>query len=238
MLWYNLIIFASFGAFFRVFRRLGPVDRVLFTATLLFPYAYYLILSSVSDWSLWPWYWYPLRPALLVGLMLWCLFPPSARLLQITPVTAILIAGVFGYLGLHRWTRQQRGDADAARMIARFAATHPGTYAMGDRAGRVGYLLSSPVIQTEGLMMDRPYLDFVAHETPLGEVLAHYGVRYYIATAYVPYTGCFEASEPAMAGPTSAHMHGEFCQKPLATSMDGGEETLIFDLQPKDNTVR
>ena len=228
---FNLVILASSFLLLRVTRRLAAIDRVLFVATLLFPYLYYLILSSVSDWGLWPWYWYPLRPALLVSFLLWCLWDSSARFLQQTSVTILFVVTALLYVGLHRWTRQQAGDYNAARMIQRFEATHPGIYAMGDRAGRVGYLLPSPVIQTEGLMMDRPYIDLVAAKTPLYEVLNRYHVRYYVATAYTPFTGCFEASEPAMAGPASAHMTGRFCDKPVATSIDNGEQTLIFDLQ-------
>ena len=232
-IWYNLVILASSGLLARVFGRLRPADRVLFPATLLFPYLYYLVLSIVSDWSLWPWYWYPLRPALLVAFLLPCMALPTSRWFQRSPVVVLLVLSVFAYLGVHRWTRQQVGDYAAARMIERFETTHPGIYAMGDRAGRVGYLLHSPVIQTEGLMMDRPYLSFVARRTPLREVLARYNVRYYIGTAYSPYTGCFEASEPAMAGPASAHMRGEFCETPVASSLDAGELTLIFDLHPE-----
>jgi hypothetical protein len=146
-------------------------------------------------------------------------------------VVGFLVLSVFACLALMRWTKQQKDIYEASIEIQQFATTHPGTYAMGDRAGRVAYLIPDPVIQTEGLMMDRDYLDYIRRETPLRKTLAHYEVRYYIATAYKPFQGCFQAVEPAKAGPSSAHMRDKFCEKPVATYFHNDIETLIFDLQ-------
>ena len=79
-------------------------------------------------------------------------------------------------------------------------------------------------------MMDRSYLHYVKQQTPLRDVLAHYGVHYYVATAYKPFSGCFEAAEPAKGGPASAKMRAEFCEQPAAVYFHDGVETLIFDL--------
>jgi hypothetical protein len=145
-------------------------------------------------------------------------------------VIGLLLLSVVVCLSLMRWTRQQADIYAASLEIQEFATRHPGIYAMGDRAGRVAYLIPDPVVQTEGLMMDREYLRYVEKQTPLREVLKHYNVRYYIATAYDPFQGCFEAAEPAKAGPTSAHMRAEFCEDPAASYFHDGIETLIFDL--------
>ena len=211
--------------------RLSPMARVLFPAVILFPFLYYFILSCVSDWTLWGWYIYPIRTALCISFLIFCLWPPSARLLNKTAIAGLLALTVFLALTKLRWTRQQTDIYAATLEIQDFARTHPGTYAMGDRAGRVAYLIPDPIIQTEGLMMDRPYLDFIRRQTPLRETLAHYNVRYYIGTAYEPFTGCFHANEPAKAGPTSAHIRADFCNPPEATFLHDGVETLIFDLQ-------
>jgi hypothetical protein len=141
-----------------------------------------------------------------------------------------LIASVFVCLALLRWTRQQADIYEASLEIERFAQAHPGIYAMGDRAGRVAYLVPDPVVQTEGLMMDRNYLTNVERQVPLREVLAHYNVRFYVATAYEPFSGCFRAVEPAKAGPNSLKMREEFCEQPAATFLHEGIETLIYDL--------
>ena len=229
---FTLVFLAALLLLPRVAPRITPMARVVFPAGILFPFVYYLILCCVSDWTLWGWYYYPLRTALCISLLVFVLFPPLSRFLQRTTVVALLVLTVFAALGLTRWRRQQVDIYDASVEIAHFAQTHPGIYAMGDRAGRVAYLMPDPILQTEGLMMDRPYLELLKRQTPLREVLAKYNVRYYVATAYDPFTGCFEANEPAKAGPHSAHLRGEFCEQPQATFLHNGVETLIFTIGP------
>ncbi len=227
---YLVIVLAAMLVLPAVRRRL-PLATWIYPAVLLFPFVYYFILSCVSDWTLWGWYMYPIRTALCISLVIFCLWPPSARWLRQTWVVALLVLAVAAGAATLRWRRQQE-DIDAASIeLEHFAETHPGTYAMGDRAGRVGYRLHDPVIQTEGLMMDRAFLAHVAASEPLRSTLAQYGVRYYVGTAYVPFSGCFHADEPAKAGPTSAHMSAEFCEAPLATWFHNGIETLVFELK-------
>ncbi len=229
---YAVVLLTALAVLPAIRKRLSPMARILFPSVILFPFLYYFILSCVSDWTLWGWYMYPIRTALCISFLIFCLWPPTSRLLQNSIVTGLVLVAVFAILGLLRWTHQQTDIYEATLEIQQFAQTHPGTYAMGDRAGRVAYLLPNPVVQTEGLMMDRGYLDYIRRQTPLRDVLAHYNVRYYVATAYDPFTGCFQSNEPAKAGPHSAHMRGEFCEKPEATFTHNGIETLIFDLHP------
>ncbi len=229
---FTLILLAGLLIFYANRRRLSPMERVLYLATIAFPFIYYFILCCVSDWTLWGWYMYPIRTALCVSFALFCLWPPAAALLQRPAVTACLVLLVFVSLGLMRWRRQQTDIYDASVEIQTFAAIHLGTYAMGDRAGRVAALIPNPIIQTEGLMMDRPFLELVAAQTPLRDVLTRYHADYYIGTAYEPYTGCFQATEPAKAGPQSAKMRATFCEKPLATFVHNGVTTLIFGVGP------
>jgi hypothetical protein len=227
---FTTVLLTALVVLSRIRRQFEPIDRVLFPAVILFPFVYYFILSCVSDWTLWGWYYYPIRTALCVSFLIFCTFAPFVRLLERPVVIGLLLLSVVVCLSLMRWTRQQADIYAASLEIQEFATRHPGIYAMGDRAGRVAYLIPDPVVQTEGLMMDREYLRYVEKQTPLREVLKHYNVRYYIATAYDPFQGCFEAAEPAKAGPTSAHMRAEFCEDPAASYFHDGIETLIFDL--------
>ena len=104
---------------------------------------------------------------------------------------------------------------------------------MGDRTGRVGYLLNAPLINLEGLVVDKTFLSYVKRQTPLRTVLDVYDVRYYIAIPSSPYNGCFKVAEPVQAGPESPHMQGEFCDKPVAILNIGGTENVVFDLHPE-----
>ena len=210
--------------------RIDPIRRVVFSTALIFPFTYYLILSCVSDWTLWGWYIYPIRTALCVSFVILLSWTPLLSILEKKSMRWALVASVFLCLALLRWTRQQNDIYEASIEIQHFARNHPGIYAMGDRAGRVAYLIQDPVVQTEGLMMDRNYLSYIDRETPLRETLAHYNVRYYVATAYEPYSGCFSAVEPAKAGPSSHKMRATFCEEPQARYVHDGIQTLIYDL--------
>ena len=231
---YATLMLAALLLLPRISSKLTPMARVVFPSLILFPFVYYFILSCVSDWTLWGWYMYPLRTAICISFLVFCLYAPIRRVLERPVVTGLLLVLVFGGLAGLRWTRQQTDIYAASVELEDFARSHPGTYAMGDRAGRVAYLIPYPVVQTEGLMMDRSYLNFIKQQTPLRDVLAHYQARYYVATAYSPFTGCFHAVEPAKAGPTSAKMRAVFCEAPLATYTHDGIETLVFDLQKKN----
>lgn len=229
---FTLIFLAALLLLPRISSRIVPMARIVFPAVILFPFVYYFILCCVSDWTLWGWYYYPLRTALCASFLVFVLYPPSSRILQQPLTVAVLLLAVFAALGVTRWRHQQVDIYDASVEIAHFSQTHPGIYAMGDRAGRVAYLMPDPILQTEGLMMDRPYLELLKRQTPLREVLARYNVNYYVATAYDPFSGCFEANEPAKAGPHSAHLRAEFCEPPQATFFHNGVETLIFNMEP------
>jgi len=118
--------------------------------------------------------------------------------------------------------------------VRQFAENHPGIYAMGDRAGAVGYLANVPVIQLEGLMMDKQYLDNIRAQRDVQDVLKQYEVRYYIFTsmrAGPDADGCYSAREPAQAGPDSPVMRAHICKTPVAVFQHGGYVNDVFDMQ-------
>lgn len=116
----------------------------------------------------------------------------------------------------------------AAVDVEQFARTNPGVYAMGDRAGSVGYLLRDPVVQTEGLVMDREFLESVRQELPLERVLARYGTRYYVGNARRPVGQCFDASGAGASGHPFAASAGTFCGPPLATFVHKDHYTVVY----------
>jgi hypothetical protein len=98
---------------------------------------------------------------------------------------------------------------------------------MGDRSGTPGYMVSSPMIQLEGLMMDRAYLDRLRIQPPLDSVLRECG-KYYVSSEATFNDGCYRTREPLQAGPDSARMIGIFCQQPIAIFTHEGIITRIF----------
>ena len=187
----------------------------------------------VSDWPLWGWYFYSVRFAILAfSAFLAVAFSHSPAVRRAQLVGNSLLAIGLLLLFVQKWTLDPTMveiQATAAA-LSRFDASHPGVYAMGDRAGMVGYLLRDPVYQTEGLVSDLAWINHIRHDDDLQTTLRHEGVRYYItSTARSTYSGCMPASEPALAGPDSHRMRSRFCAPPVLV-LPGADTPRVFDL--------
>lgn len=217
-----------------------------------FPIVFYGTYGLRSDWRLFAWYFYPVLPGLLCAVLLseqavtrwvdarWRLALPVAASMVCVAVPSIAAAPAA------RRTTDWRPDSIAlyshARSLAKFGLSHPGVYAMGDRAGLTAYLLGQPVIQLEGLVADRRMVDLLEAQAPLGQVLREYKVDYLIVSVYQPLPkrdGCAVVVQPhpRQAGTHSSHMEGTFCGEPVffaaspAGSLPGLVYTYVFDVR-------
>lgn len=229
------------------YRRLKPEHRLICAAGLLFPFVHWGTNLLLSDWMLWSWYKYSLTFSiamllLLAGIAIADRSPASAHGVG-SIVSPIVGPAVFAVGLLLVFSSRYRPDpmmvdvADGAKFLQAFAKDHPGRYAMGDRAGMVGYMLGQPMLQTEGLMMDTAFLNHIRRREPLLAVLQAYRVDYYVGFEPVEHkgteaNGCFTAVEPAQAGPQSAVMTSTLCDRPVAEFGASSGRTLIFDLRP------
>ncbi len=204
--------------------------RMVLWSLALFPIIHIALLCWLSDWTIWYWYFYPLVLAAMGGSAAWAArHPVLPRVWTALSVTLVALCAVHLFSYHLRHPPKTSSMLLAARDIRSFAEQHPGVYAMGDRAGTVGFLLSSPVYQLEGLTMDRQYLDRLRAQPPLQKLLRDERVDYYISTNAVTAGDCFDAVEPAMAGPDSASMKGRFCG-PLVTLVYDDKVTRIFKI--------
>jgi hypothetical protein len=209
-------------------------------ATLIcgFPVLYYGILAIRSDWVLWSWYLYPVVIAAPFGIAAAIGFltrlAPRARFLRAAWFGLVLGAVPAGIdLAAHLLhttpaANQMYQTAAAARP---FLAAHPGYYAMGDRAGVTALVMTSPVLQLEGIVGDRQVLRDIASRTDLLAFLRKHRADYYIGTNMPVSGACRLGIEPkaAEAGPLSPAMTGRFCGPYLFRYHDRfGTETLIF----------
>ena len=93
---------------------------------------------------------------------------------------------------------------------------------MGDSAGTPAVVIGQPIVQLEGLVMDKKFLDNIREQRNLLDVLKEYRVRYYVSTNAVPSgNGCFDLSEPKVAGPRSPHMRATFAGHRQSSSGPG-----------------
>lgn len=218
-----LIVFGMIGLGSRRVRTLPDLERAVLCAGVLFPFVHMAILSIVGDWQIFfLWYYYTLIFGTVCGAIL-CYtairFPerPAIHpLVEFTLGAMVLIAAIF-VRTLRPASFINTPSYPAAIAIADFAKSHPGRYAMGDRSGLVGFLLGEvgdSMVQTEGLVMDRSFLNRIRNRTDLFSTLRAYEVDYYIATELEQDGPCYQLTEPYFAGPRSPKMHSTVCETP------------------------
>ncbi len=227
--------------------RLLAEHRALVWALLVFPYLEFGLLTFLSDWPILIWYLYPFAASAIgIGLALLASdFVLRDRVSRFLPPAVVFsaIGLVFG-LSLVQWRNTERPSLviysvyNNARSLQSFAETHPGVYAMGDRAGVAGFLVHRPIVQMEGLMMDKAFLANIREQRELHDVLRDYHVRYYVATNPARVGECLQATEPMAAGSTSPVMRGLFCSTPLDQFRYGAFTTYIFDMQKEAVQVK
>ena len=224
-----LLLAAGIVAATRTLRLLPKAHAAVLLALLLFPILQLSLLSVISDWPLWPWYFYSLVFSSIASIVLLSRVPQISR----TPLTllgATFASAYVVYIATYSVLMPNSiGIYTSSRAVAHFMDTHPGTYAMGDQAGMTGYLSSQPVIQLEGLVMDAGYLEKIKHREPLRQILDDYGASFYITLAANPPGSCSTLHEPSQAGPHSPVSKGTVCTPPLATFHRDNIPIYIFD---------
>ncbi len=211
-------------------RYLRAQEKLFCIAALWTPFLFFTMEMFLSDWKLWGWYLYTLRFAVAASFLLfgvivssdviphrWTFARQVAHSEWLAPVlyTASLFLLVISRYKVDLFMVEIQ---QAAMRLEGFEATHPGRYAMGDRAGMFGYLSASPVLQAEGLVMDRRYLNHIRAQDDLRSVLVGYGVTYYVAFTEAKKEGkgpCFRATEPVIAGPDALRMRSDLCEAPV-----------------------
>jgi hypothetical protein len=226
-----LILFLGLIQLVRSWNILSPARKALYLALLLFPILQNIVLCVMSDWGLWPWYYYPLVYSTFAGavLLLSAPAPLSARSRFVVFTVPILFYA--SYVVVYAVWKQPSSIALIGSDIAAWMRQHPASYAMGDEAGTTAYLSGQPILQTEGLLEDRQFLTNIRERRPLGDVLRAYGVRYYVVLYAHPINGCYNIAEPSNAGVTSPHMLGRICAEPLTTATRSGATASLFRVE-------
>ncbi len=211
----------------------GPA-RLVAWAAFLHPVVFFMVLSWRSDWPTWTWYLYPFPPILAIGVA-----ALHARLADSRGPFVLGRMVAMGWLGaavvgMVKPNAEARAMYESAVDVARFAKSHPGVYAAGDRAGLLGYLLPDRVYQMEGLVGDRTLLANIQLSNDLKLVLSQMGADYYVhgSVDFKPDGRCLVLKEPALAGPSSPAMRSRFCEPPVAEFRHGQLRTLIFKVNP------
>lgn len=220
-----------------------PISRFLFSM-MLGVILFFATTAARSDWPMWPWYFYPIITIFYAG------YFSITHGVDLFPVTSIKRGIVFGTLVISSlycfnavfvypmlFKKDSIPSPILAEQLAEYMNLHPGRYAMGDRAGMVGYLSSPPLIQLEGLVMDKNYLQTLrSPDMTISKLMNIYSVDYYINFGGKDIGGCFSALEPIFGGPLTPKVSGKLCQEPIVdfsspkTGQDGPRIFLVRSL--------
>jgi hypothetical protein len=201
----------------------GP-RRQLAMLILLFPVGYYALLALRSSWQIWSWYMYPLPLAAAITLAaaaeVTCQRSAGRRnpflKLQRYALPAALAVAIAMVAKSALSAGNNEGTLRAASALAGFSDSHPGRYAMGDRAGLTAFLVPRSFLQLEGLVADRSLLDDIREQRRLRDTLSDYNVDYLVEAVPTTNLGsgpCQEFTEPkrTQSGDHSPKMRDVFC---------------------------
>jgi hypothetical protein len=210
-------------------RRYDHLPIVLLMIVL--PLVFTAVVMLRSSWILFPWYLYSLPLSIMLcgticGDIVLHWFRDRALRVLIPVVQWALIAGVF--LQVDNLIYKLTFDFDVnpgatyqhSKVLAEFCRTHPGGYAMGDKAGLVAYLSGSSVLQLEGLCSDLALIQHIARQDSLLAVLKEHAVRYLIVSTYGPLQRdasgyVVQTPHPQEAGENSPKMTAHLRQEPV-----------------------
>jgi hypothetical protein len=226
-----------------VLRGITPADdavradrRRVQLCVALHPIIFYSVLSFSSDWPMWwIWYLYPLAPVCaLLGPTLIARWIPLTRPASLWLAAAVTCVSLVIVLDRVRPERPAVFALQRALGLQEFAAAHPGLYSMGDTAGLPSYLIPAPVLQLEGLMADKPFVERIRRQEPLVQALDELGVDYYVTVRPQPNRDCYDVREPYWAGAHSPAMQAQLCIHPVADIGAPGDphHALVFDMRP------
>jgi hypothetical protein len=222
-------------------RSLGPPDpgqRTLMVLLVVFGGALGLqiaYLSLHSDWIAWSWYFYLLPFANMLALILVFAKPWSEleRRLPGAVIGAAAIAAVVVAAACIHHIQAASGQANpratfvqASDAAARWVNAHTprgSVLAMGDRAGSLGYLADRPVVQLEGLVESRQYLDALQN----GTVNAFLRARH---VSYLVISGAGRGPSGDGLAPRGCVRHSEpgFGNGPKASVLVCGRDRLYY----------
>jgi hypothetical protein len=209
-------------------------ERLLIIAISVWVPCFFLIQLSITQYPIYSWYFYP--AGLAFPLLMVLGYPKIAK----NAMPWIPVAVIASILMIRDVVTTRPSDADKttrfeiALQLSQWAQLHPGRFAMGDRAGMVGYMLPMPLIQLEGLVADSDMIEFIERQASIQDVFTHYRVDYYIRTrkkATPPgVNGCYDAHEPInVNGDRTLLLTGQICDKPVYQFLTtDGQETSVF----------
>ena len=224
---------------YRAWRTTQSSHRFGLMTTIVYPIVFYGLYGATSDWFCFRWYFYPLPALFVVASCMLAKRYVAQRDHRAEIVYLLTSAGIllFGASDFYRHTAGFTPEPNSvfkhATLLQKFVASHPGLYAMGDRAGLTAFICNVPMLQLEGISSDLHMIENIRTQSDLLPILKVHGVRYLIESGQSSMqstNGCYTIFSPheSMAGGHSLAMHTQLRQRPIfhvATSRAWGWDT-------------
>lgn len=204
-------------------------ERGLFIIAIIFPLVLLLHNSIMSGWMFWSWYYYMFIPSTILTFVLIGTVIKKNYQIPIS-IFSILIFSAYILFKSYTFSPEQNQIYMLGKNIAKKLENSDDVIAMGDRAGIVSYLIENPVVQTEGLVMDKDFLMKIKAEQPVIDILKEYDVRYYISNNPIQTSNGWAVSEPYKHHKHIIVSRDTLRFEPFSRIENGVWKNYIFDL--------
>lgn len=211
-------------------------DRKFIFLSALGVILYYGLTCVRSDWVIMPWYLFPfaLHAIVLTVISSKINFKADHLIWKYSLLSlSILVLLVTLTKDFKDMLFPNNAIMDRAGIIKQFLLNDPtATVAMGDQAGALGKLIPNRLIQLEGLVMDKEYLNKLKTMNDLPTLLKSYHIKYYVtAFAEEVKPGCYLVSEPHVSNGYSKKIKSIICDKLIQHQHNQKGDFFIFQFE-------
>jgi hypothetical protein len=210
-------------------KQLNNNAKLIVIPSLIFPIAFLIHQTMFSGWILWPWYFYIFIPSIIAFAILFKQILQKIDNLTILYILLLIIMIYSVAFGFGKNPNEYKLYA-ITEEIKTFEENHHGFYAMGDCAGTPAFIIKSPIIQLEGLVMDKEYLSFIK-KGDLKLIFKKYNIKYYISTNSIKIGSIWYCSEPACEHTYILKAKCKLKFDPIATIRTTSGFLYIFDVK-------
>ncbi len=200
--------------------------KYLFISVILFQISLILYSSLFSGWVYWSWYFYSVVFSYIITIyFINTNFKIKKNIILLVTISFIFYALAFSFL-----KKPTSYDIyNEAQLLKKFEKHYVGIYGMGDRAGLPSFYIKSNLIQLEGLMMNREYLEDL-QKLDLIDLLKKYNVEYYISYNPIKLDDKFIIAEPIKLFELFINSVDTISISPIDSAIVGESKFYLFNI--------
>ena len=225
-----LFYFNCLGIFFLFSKKIKNFTKISLLTTFLF----FISNSLRSAWPLWTWHFFFLSissPLLFNDFL--NLF--RLRFLKYTDnFIGIFFVTAYLFLFINNFNINNDHILNIANKIDdHYSESNYETFAMGDMAGKISYLLDKKLIQLEGLVGGKKILTSIINQKDLCELFRELEIEVYLASKIKKVDNLYYIEEPSQKSNNLKKMRGKLSLEPEKTFISGDIIVYAFNLKNK-----